>query len=215
MDQSKFPTKANLIHTKNTLTLARQGYNLLDQKLNALNHEITALREEVKIKENQLESLLEPAAFALIKANMDMGPSKVKSVSYDAPLDDSIQVKFRNIMGVKVPVITSKSSANAPSANTPVYDLSTTTTSLDEAYQKFSELKNQIINLAESAITLKLLEENIRKTSKRANALQYIVIPDNETQLKFIQSTLEERERDGFARLKVGKQLVSVTNQLT
>ena len=202
MDQSKFPTKGNLIQTKHILALARQGYTLLDQKLRALNHELTALKSEIAKKQTLFENSLKPAISALITANMEMGPSRVKSTAFNTPLDKSIQVNYRSIMGMKVPVITS---LNLHTSSTPVYDLSGTTASLDEAYQRFNEVKKIMLSLAESAITIQRLEENIRKTSKRANALRYIVIPDCEERLKFIQSALEERERDGFARLKVGR----------
>jgi len=97
--------------------------------------------------------------------------------------------------------------------NSPLKALASTSIALDEAYLRLSELTKLQNEMAELDETLHRLQNNIRKTQKRANALQYIVIPRHETRLRFIQNFLEERERDGFVRMKVVKAATKKSNQ--
>ena len=82
------------------------------------------------------------------------------------------------------------------------YSLENTTIALDEAYTQMSAVKDLIIKVAEAESKAQSLDIAIKKTQKRANALEHILIPRYEASIKFIQSALEERERDGLARLK-------------
>ena len=201
MDQNEFPTKGNLIYTQHTLALARQGYILLDQKRNVLVREITALKDQINELQKQLDELLKAATAALINANIEMGSSRVEAAASSVCIENTIQVHTRNIMGVEIPLTKKENASN----QAPPYDLACTTLALDEACQQFNKVKDLIVTLAAVENTAHRLEINIRKTQKRANALQYIIIPRYENRLKFIQNALEERERDGFVRLKIGK----------
>jgi len=201
MGQDEFPTKGNLIRTQHTLALARQGYVLLDQKRNVLIREAATLQTQLQELQAKMDKKIKAATAALIHANIEIGSSQVAELAKVIPPDNSIQIHTRSIMGVDIPV--------ARYDDTPVeklqYNLADTTLSFDEAFRHFSEVKALIITLATVENTVYRLTANIRKTQKRANALQHIIIPRYEALLKLIQDALEERERDGFVRLKVGK----------
>ena len=201
MDQDEFPTKGNLIRTQHTLALARQGYVLLDQKRNVLIREVTALQEQLKELQIRTNNALKAAGAALIYANIEMGSVQVKHLAHGIPQENTIHIRTRNIMGSEIPII----QYNNIIGPEPHYSLADTSLSLDEACKRFNEVKELIIALAALENTVFRLTDNIRKTQKRANALQHIMIPRYEIRLKFIQDALEERERDGFVRLKVGK----------
>jgi V/A-type H+-transporting ATPase subunit D len=197
------PTKANLLQAKKTLDLSRRGYGLLDKKRTVLIHETYSLTAQTVALREKISILLTRAYSALQSAVMEMGRVHVASVSQSIPLDTSVKILFRNIMGVEIPVVVYKDTMDKAL----VYDLNTTTASLDEAYFCFNELKDLLITLAEVENAARSLAEHIRKTNKRANALKNIAIPQYETQIKLIQDSLEERERDAFARLKMVKKL--------
>jgi len=201
MDHDEFPTKGNLIHTQHTLALARQGYALLDQKRNVLIREVASLQEQILDLRSQMDKKIKAANAALIHANIAMGSNQVKQLAQIIPQENSIQIHNRSIMGVAIPIIRYENAVGQILQ----YSLSNTTLAFDEACQRFNEVKELIIALAEAENTAYRLAINIRKTQKRANALQHIIIPRYEARLKFIQDALEERERDGFVRLKVGK----------
>ena len=201
MDQDEFPTKGNLIRTQHALALARQGYVLLDQKRNVLIREITALQsplQEMKIRTN---NALETAIAAIIHANIKMGSAQVKKLAHSIPQENTIHIRTQNIMGSVIPIIQYEDAIG----HEPQYSMANTSPALDEACNRFNELKELITALAATENTVFRLTDNIRKTQKRANALRHIVIPKYEIRLKFIQDALEERERDGFVRLKLGK----------
>ena len=114
--------------------------------------------------------------------------------------ENGVEVKFRSVMGVEIPVVTLKEDKGVP-----VYGFANTTASLDEARKKFLEVKELTRILAQVENSVFRLADNIKKTQKRANALKNIMIPRYEEETKNIQNALEEKEREEFSRLKVIK----------
>ncbi|MDR1644050.1 MAG: V-type ATP synthase subunit D [Clostridiales bacterium] len=201
MDQTSFPTKGNLILAKNTLALSRQGYELMDKKRNVLIREILELNERAKDLQESIDLIFTQAYAALQKANIEMGISNVERFSYGVPQETTIVIKSRSIMGVEIPLASYDNSTK----DTPNFGFGNTSASLDEAYQKFNEVKDLIISLASIENAAYRLALNIKKTQKRANALKNVTIPKYEGLVKHITETLEERDRDEFTRLKVIK----------
>lgn len=201
MEQNAFPTKGNLIIAKNTLLMSRQGYDLLDKKRNVLIREIMALNEQSKEIQGRIASVFSQAYAALQKANIEMGINHVERISYGIPLENTVRVRSRSIMGVEIPLVTYENSTR----NVLNFGFANTTVSMDEAYYRFNEVKDLIITLAAVENAAHRLAVNIRKTQKRANALKNVTIPKYEARVKQIQETLEERDRDEFTRLKVIK----------
>ena len=195
------PTKGNLILAKNTLALSKQGYELMDKKRNVLIHAIMELIDQAKNIQGSIEQVFSQAYSALQKANIEMGISNVERFSFGVPQEKTIRIKSRSIMGVEIPLAEYDNSTQ----NTPSFGFANTSLSLDEAYQKFNEVKDLIITLASIENSAYRLAINIKKTQKRANALKNITIPKYERLVKSISETLEERERDEFIRLKVIK----------
>ncbi|MCL2708159.1 MAG: V-type ATP synthase subunit D [Defluviitaleaceae bacterium] len=198
MEQAAFPTKGNLLRAKNTLALSKQGYELLDKKRGVLIRELMLLNEQAGDLQKNAARVFASAYAALQEANIEMGIYNVELFSYGVPADESVNVRMRSIMGVEVPIAAS----GAPGGDSPCYGLGSTTAALDSATIKFSEAKEILIRLASVENSARNLALNIRKTTKRANALKNVTIPKFETRVKTIQDTLEERERDEFTRQK-------------
>ncbi|MBP3361375.1 MAG: V-type ATP synthase subunit D [Clostridia bacterium] len=194
------PTKGNLMAAKNTLRLSKQGYEMLDRKRNILIREMMLLIEKAKDVEARIETTFAEAYRALAGANIMMGVSSVSHYAHTAVIDDGIKISLRSVMGVELPVVKKKSGVDRP-----MYSFYATTSALDEATMKFSEVKTLSLELAEIENAVYRLAMNIKKTQKRANALENITIPLYERLTKEISSALEEKEREEHTRLKVIK----------
>lgn len=191
-------TKGNLIALKKSLALAQNGYDLLDKKRNVLISELMSLQDKVKLLRNELDDAYRLGYFYLQRANISGG--LISNIAKEIPLDNSISITYRSIMGVEVPMV---SISNEPIELT--YGIENTTSSFDEAYVQFNKIKLLTVTLAEIDNSVYKLANAIRTTQKRANALKNVVIPNFETNIKRISEELEEKEREEFTRLKVIK----------
>ncbi|MBD5137097.1 MAG: V-type ATP synthase subunit D [Lachnospiraceae bacterium] len=202
MNLKAFPTKGNLILAKNSLELARQGYELMDKKRNILIRELMNLIDQAKEIQSEIDKTFSTAYKALQKANIEMGINEVNSFADAVPIEDSIRIKTRSIMGTEIPLVEYDELHGSP-----VYAFYNTTESLDAAKSNFEKVKILTLKLSIIENSAYRLAHNIKKTQKRANALQNITIPEYEILVKNISDFLEEKEREEFTRLKVIKRM--------
>lgn len=202
MDPNTFPTKGNLILAKNSLALSKQGFDLMDKKRNILIRELMDLIAEATDIQEEIDTTFTNAYRALQKANIQMGIHEVEQVSLAVPVENSIHIKRRSVMGTEIPKVEYEKKEQKPA-----YSFYHTRISLDEACEQFEKVKELTIRLAEIENSAYRLAYNIKKTQKRANALQNITIPKYENLSKEIQEYLEEKEREEFTRLKVIKKM--------
>ena len=201
MDPNEVPTKGNLMRARTSLKLARQGYDLMDKKRNILIRELTAYTEEAREIQEVINETYRKAYASLQKANMQMGIENVQTIAETLPVDMSIEVKTRSVMGTEIPLVRYDAEQNLR----PAYAFFRTRDSLDEARAAFARVKDLTVRLAQVETAAYRLAANIQKTQKRANALKNITIPHYEELSKTIGAALEEKEREEFTRLKVIK----------
>ena len=201
MDPNEVPTKGNLMRARNSLKLARQGYDLMAKKRNILIRELTAYTEEAREIQEVINETYRKAYASLQKANMQMGIENVQTIAETLPVDMSIEVKTRSVMGTEIPLVRYDAEQNLR----PAYAFFRTRDSLDEARAAFARVKDLTVRLAQVETAAYRLAANIQKTQKRANALKNITIPHYEELSKTIGAALEEKEREEFTRLKVIK----------
>ncbi|MDD3218241.1 MAG: V-type ATP synthase subunit D [Lachnospiraceae bacterium] len=202
MDPNTFPTKGNLILAKNSLALSRQGFDLMDKKRNILIRELMELIDKAKNIQSQIDITFTTAYKALQQANIELGINYVQEISFTVPIEDSISIKTRSIMGTEIPLVR----ADEPDT-IPTYAYYSTRESLDKAREAFEKVKQLTIELSMVENSAYRLAANIKKTQKRANALKNITIPHYEQLTKDISNALEEKEREEFTRLKVIKRM--------
>jgi V/A-type H+-transporting ATPase subunit D len=202
LNPNTFPTKGNLILAKNSLILAKQGYELMDKKRNILIRELIALIDQAADIQSQIDVTFTTAYSTLQVANIQLGIHYVQEISYTVPIENSIRIKTRSIMGTEIPLVESE-----PAGNMPTYGLYSTTKALDKAKIAFDKVKELTLRLSMIENSAYRLANNIKKTQKRANALKNITIPTYEALTKSIQNSLEEKEREEFTRLKVIKRM--------
>ena len=202
MDPRTFPTKGNLMLAKNSLALAKQGYDLMDRKRNILIRELMDLIDEARTIQEEIDTTFTYAYQCLQRANIENGISNVELLAYTVPIENSITIQTRSIMGTEIPHV-----KYVPDAGKPTYAFSTTHESIDRAREAFRKVKGLTVKLSMVENAAYRLAGNIKKTQKRANALQNITIPMYSSLVYTITNALEEKEREEFTRLKVIKRM--------
>ncbi len=195
-----FPTKANLMATQKSLSLAKLGYELMDRKRNILIREMMQLIDEAKEVENSINEVFNKAYKSLQTANITLG--LCGDFSRTVPVDKSLNVDYRSVMGVEIPKARVD---DAPLR--PYYGFDNTNSYLDEAYRDFNEAKKMAVKLAETEASIYRLADAVKKTQKRANALKNIMIPQFTATIKYISEALDEKEREDFTSLKAVKRI--------
>ncbi len=192
------PTKGNLMAAKRSRTLAQTGYELMDRKRNILVREMMALLDDASAVQKEIDEVFRSAYAALARANIELG--LCDRIAEGVEPDNSLDIRWRSVMGVELPHIPGRSPAPRPD-----YGFAYTSPAFDLAYIEFARVKDLVRKLAEIETSIYRLAEAIKKSQKRANALKNIVIPNFDSTIRIITEALEEKEREEFVRLKVIK----------
>lgn len=197
-EQQISPTKANLMAAKKNLELAKRGYEMLDRKRNILMREMMKMIDESAALQHDVGDTFSSAYSALQTANVTLGIEG--TLTSDAPIENGFEMQNRSVMGVDLPTTWRQKRELKP-----FYGFWGTNLYLDAAYQRFDNVKDLTARLAGVENSVYRLATAIKKTQRRANMLEYIMIPRYEGIIKTISSVLEEHEREEFTRLKVIK----------
>ncbi len=196
------PTKGNLLSLKRSLTLARLGYDLMDRKRNILIREMMSLIGEAEALQSQIDSSFSEAYKALQQASITLGQNICVHAAMSVPVDDTLTVRSTSVMGVELP-----KTPDVEPVPVITYGFAGTNSYVDDAYILFNKVKHLTCRLAQIELSVYRLAHAIQKTQKRANALSNIIIPDFQSNIKYITDALEEKDREEFVRLKVIKRI--------
>ena len=199
MANQVFPTKGNLMAAKRSLVLARLGYDLMDRKRNVLIRELMQLVDRAKELRGSIEKTYEIAYAELQDANITLGV--VERFIYAVPIDNSIEIETRTVMGVEIPKVTHPDELDV---HIP-YGFLDTNVQLDKAYAAFCKVRNMTLILAEVDSGVFRLATAIQATQRRANALKNVLIPRYSEIIRTISDALEDKEREEFTRMKIIK----------
>ncbi len=191
------PTRTNLIRLRKELRFSREGYEILDRKREALTNELVRVAKEADTLQKEVWGLLQTAYDAMEKARLVMGSDHVEWAALAVNKTVDVHLRLRGIMGVAIPQIEAR--GEPPKL---LYSPGDTAAVLDEATAAFREVLLRTPQLAMLTAAVWRLANELKKTQRRVNALQYIFIPQYETTIAFIVSSLEEREREEIFRLK-------------
>ncbi len=192
-------TKGNLIRMKRALALANSGYDLMDRKRNILVSEMMQLVDKVKLLRDEITQAYSTGYYLLQQANIYSGV--IQRIASEIPVETGIKLTYRSVMGVEVPNVIYEPQEDIELS----YGLEETNSSVDEAYLQFQKVKELTMVLAEVDNAVYRLANAISKTQKRANALKNVVIPRYTSTIRFINDSLDEKEREEFSRMKVIK----------
>ncbi|WP_094227825.1 V-type ATP synthase subunit D [Methanolobus psychrotolerans] len=194
------PTRSELIELKKKIQLSQGGHKLLKMKRDGLILEFFEILNKAKDVRTELDAAYEDASRKIGIANAVDGTITVKSTAFALKSKPEIELESRNIMGVVVPKI--ESSSVKKSINERGYGILGTSSYTDEAADAYEHLVEKIILAAEIETTMKKLLDDIEKTKRRVNALEFKVIPELQEAMTFIRLRLEEMERENTFRLK-------------
>ena len=186
---------------KGRLKTARRGHKLLKDKRDELMRQFMDVVKENKVLRERVEEGLTAAFSSLQVASAIMSPEMLEQ----ALLYPRQSVK--NIMSVNVPRYSFTTKNNDPSEIYP-YGFAQTSGELDDALERMARVFEDMLKLAEVEKTMQLLAEEIEKTRRRVNALEYVMIPGLETNIKYITMKLEENENSTKVRLLKVKDMV-------
>ena len=191
------PTKSNLLSLKEQLAVSTEGYDLLEQKREILVMELMHLVERVKLLERDMDKCIAKAYPALKRMLLAMGGERTERLAM------AVDYKFEI---TKKPVIIGGMNFTSLDVTLPKRELFSsfmgTTPDNDEVMADFFELLALITQMASIRTIVWRLAMEVKKTQRRVNALDKMVIPQNKETVKYIESVLEERERDNVFVLK-------------
>ena len=193
-------TRMELLRLKKKSKLAAKGHKLLKEKRDALVSEFFTLIDGLMQKRKSFEEELAQAYQALIVAEAVAGREEIVRAADASNAHGTLATKHKTIMGVDVPMF-----SLAPVEKSNSYSTISSPVALDEAREKFKECLQLVVDLAETETTVRRLAEEIKKTKRKVNSLEQIVIPRLEKEIRYIKVHLEEMERENFSRLKIIK----------
>lgn len=198
--QNVTPTRSELINVKRKIRLSQSGYNLLKRKRDGLMYEIFDILPKVKTLRNELVASYQQAQEAIDTAAAVEGALTVRSVANTVSKPPTVSLREHNIMGVRVPKIQSDQvKRELPQRG---YGIVGTDAIIDEAVSGYERLVEKIVQAAELETSIKRLLDEVEKTKRRVNALEFKVLPDLEQVRKFIAFRLEEMEREQLFTMK-------------
>ncbi len=200
MAQKIKTTRMELLKLKKKKKLAQKGHKLLKEKRDALISEFFKLVDVVKEKRAVMEAELAQAFKSLIMAQALAGLTEVARAANSVHPVDNLDYSQRSIMGVKVPVIVFK--LDKKPATEKGYSIIANPEEIDKAADLFESVLVNVMELAQHEATAVKLAEEIKKTKRKVNALEQVLIPRIEKDIKYIVMRLEEMERENFSRLK-------------
>ncbi|MDI9371317.1 MAG: V-type ATP synthase subunit D [Synergistaceae bacterium] len=198
------PTRGNAVRIASSLRLAEKGRGLLEQKRTILLMELTGRIREARELQESLERVFADAYFSLQMAGLSLGIDNVEELAYSAPESDDFKIRLRSVMGVEIPRVD-------PVDRPPelCYSFLGTSGVLDAAYSRAREVLSLIARLAEVETSVYRLATQIRRTLRRVNALEKVVVPTQRAALAWIASVLEENDREDFIRMKMAREGLS------
>ncbi|KXB07940.1 ATP synthase subunit D [candidate division MSBL1 archaeon SCGC-AAA382N08] len=201
------PTRGELLKLKRRIDLAKRGHELLREKRDALVTEFFDNLDMLKGKREDVEEKLEESFEKLVEAKVTDGSLELEKSADASTRDTNIEVDSRNIMGVKVPIVEASDDIERKVSERG-YSLQETSATMDEAAETFEKAFQAILELAEAEEIVRRLAQEIEKTKRRVNSLEYVLIPRLEESREYIEMRLEEQEREDKFRLKRVKQKI-------
>lgn len=201
------PTRMELTRLKKKLVTATRGHKLLKDKRDELMRQFLDLVRENKLLREKVEAGIARANQNFVLARSGMSDEMV-NVAFMAPKQEvHLTADSRNVMSVDIPVFhyeTRTSDANDIYS----YGFAFTSSDLDDAVKSLADLLPDMLKLAESEKSCQLMAAEIEKTRRRVNALEHVMIPETQENIKFITMKLDENERSTQIRLMKVKDMM-------
>ena len=194
------PTRSVLLDLKRRIKLSQSGHKILKMKRDGLIIEFFEVMEKARQMRAGVATDFEVAMKKITIARAIDGEVNVRSAAYALNKYPTVKLSSKSIMGMMVPKV------EADSIHTDIlnkgYGVLDTSAYVEEAAASFEKLLETLIRAAEVEATMKKLLDEIEKTKRRVNALEFKIIPDLKESERFVKFRLEEMERENTTRLK-------------
>ncbi len=197
------PTKIELIRTRRSLQTARRVQKVLDDKREVLLKRLDEVIDQATTAREEIFQPLSDAYLALYDAYLKLGPLRLEGIASNTPPIVEVGVNVRRVVDVDIPSLqlTEKNIGMT-------YGFADTNVAVDKASRRMRRVLPSIFRAAEFENAIFRLAKELEKTQRLLNALEYMIIPRYESSIRYIQQTLEEREREEFVRLKHVKKVL-------
>jgi V/A-type H+-transporting ATPase subunit D len=200
------PTRMELTRLKGRLKTAVRGHKLLKDKRDEMMKQFLDIVRRNRALRKKVEEGLQRANGAFTVASAVMGPEMLEQALLYPKAGVELDVSFRNVMSVNVPVYDFHTTGDG--AEIYPYGFAQTSGELDAALETLESVFRDMLELAEVEKSMQLLAQEIEKTRRRVNALEYVVIPETQQNIRYISMKLDENERGNTTRLMKVKDMV-------
>ena len=194
------PTRMELTRLKRKLKTAQRGHKLLKDKRDELMKQFLDTVREVRALRSQVEEELMRVHGSFTVASALMSGAAMEQALMYPKQSVELDMSFRNVMSVNVPTYTYKTRTSDTSDIFP-YGFATTSGELDSAVEALGDVFQSMLKLAQMA-------EEIEKTRRRVNALEYVMIPNTQEAIRYITMKLDENDRSTTTRLMKVKDML-------
>ena len=201
------PTRMVLNQLKGRLRTARRGHKLLKDKRDELMRQFMEVVRENKVLRETVEEGLTDAFASLQVASSIMSPEMLEQALLYPRQSVELDMKIKNVMSVKVPQYSFRTQNSDPAEIYP-YGFAQTSGELDDALDRMAKVFEDMLKLAEVEKSMQLMAQEIEKTRRRVNALEYVMIPELTENIKYITMKLAENENSTKVRLMKVKEMV-------
>ncbi len=196
-------TRMELLRLRKRLAIARRGHKLLKDKQDELMRQFMELVKTVKGMRAQVESRLQAAFQSFLLARSTMSDQQVEAAISFPGMRLRLKVRQRQIMNVRIPVLEPQVEGEIR-----CYGYADTSGDLDISLKFLESVLEQSLKLAEAEKTMQLLADEIEKTRRRVNALEYTLMPNLVETIRYIAMKLSEMERSNLSRLMRIKDII-------
>ncbi len=202
------PTRMELTRLKKRLATATRGHKLLKDKQDELMRQFIDMIKENNRLRKSVEEELQSSLKDFIMAEAVMSPEFLEEAIAIPKEHITLEVTKKNIMSVNVPVMNFKRKLEDETGSIYPYGFVNTSSELDDALKKLYELLPRLLKLAEVEKACQLMADEIEKTRRRVNALEFMTIPQLQETIKYIRMKLDENERGALTRLMKVKSML-------
>jgi V/A-type H+/Na+-transporting ATPase subunit D len=200
---SVLPTKIELIGTRRRLQTAVRVKKVLDDKRDVLLKRLDEMIQQAGDAREGISQPLSDAYLALYNAYLKLGPLRLEGIAVNTPPMVDARVKVRRVVDVDIPSLELSEKDVGMT-----YGFADTNVAVDRASMQMRRVLPSIFKAAEFENAIFRLAKELERTQRLLNALEYMIIPRYQVSIRYIQQTLEEREREEFTRLKHVKKVL-------
>ena len=202
------PTRMELTRLKKRLGTATRGHKLLKDKQDELMRQFIDMVKENNRLRKSVEKELSSSLKDFLMAEAVMGSEFMEEAIAMPKENITLEVTKKNIMSVNVPVMNFVRAMEGDEGSIYPYGFANTSAELDYAIKKLYDLLPRLLKLAEVEKACQLMADEIEKTRRRVNALEYMTIPQLQETIKYIRMKLDENERGALTRLMKVKSML-------